>query len=245
LIDLRYAFEVEAKFPEYQFPDLKTFRSRTLSREEARRLSDRMLERWIGVGMGDSAPRTLEAARVQFAASALRNFSEAKRALIEAGRSKAEVEAMPVEQVLWLASDRHWQVYLDDMLKWVSAPAPQRIAGLAVAERRLGQFAAEHRVFGFEFADLIPGTGQALAASDRTQRQIALLQIEEAIRLHLHSHKGQLPESLDDITVPIPLDARTGKPFVYRLKGTTAVLEAPPVLNNRYEGRRYIIQVRN
>jgi len=88
-----------------------------------------------------------------------------------------------------------------------------------------------------------------LAASDRADRQLALLRIEEAIRLYAQAHSGQLPDSLDKIdAVPIPVDPMTGKPFLYRLQGDSAVVETPPtpasVPQNKLQGRRYVIHVR-
>ena len=35
-------------------------------------------------------------------------------------------------------------------------------------------------------------------------------------------HDGQLPTKLSDISVPLPIDPVTGKPFVYSFNGATA-----------------------
>jgi hypothetical protein len=41
-------------------------------------------------------------------------------------------------------------------------------------------------------------------------------------------HKGQLPEKLSDVSVPLPADPFTGKPFRYSLENGTAHLRGNP-----------------
>ena len=65
-------------------------------------------------------------------------------------------------------------------------------------------------------------------ARDTNQRRIDLLRTLEAIRMYGANHGGRLPEKLGDCDVPVPLDPLLGRPFAYRLRGDTAVLEALP-----------------
>ena len=44
----------------------------------------------------------------------------------------------------------------------------------------------------------------------------------EALRLYAAEHDGKLPAKLSDISVPLPIDPVTGKPFVYAVDGATA-----------------------
>ncbi len=54
---------------------------------------------------------------------------------------------------------------------------------------------------------------------------------------------GKLPKALADIPVPLPVDPFSGKPFIYKLEGETAVLQGTPpkgeektaAFNTRYE----------
>jgi hypothetical protein len=63
----------------------------------------------------------------------------------------------------------------------------------------------------------------------RLDRRVAALRVVEALRLHAAAHSGKLPGSLAELTeVPIPPDPATGKPFEYRLDGSTASLSGPP-----------------
>ena len=153
---------------------------------------------------------------------------------------------MPVGQAIWLAADDHAQVCMDDLFKWAAVPAAQRSAGIERAERRLQHYAQQERDFATAgFTSLLPALGAMLAASERVDRQIALLRVVEAIRLYAHAHAGQLPESLERISgVPIPTDSMTGTAFHYRLDRGKAVLETPYVPNNQHNGRRYVIEMR-
>ncbi len=73
---------------------------------------------------------------------------------------------------------------------------------------------------------------------------MAALRVIESLRMYAAEHGGGLPKKLDEITaVPVPPNPATGKPFVYRLDGPTAVLELPPS-DGLYSGnRRYEIQI--
>ncbi len=132
-------------------------------------------------------------------------------------------------------------------------PAPERLVGLAQVQRRIADFHDAHRDAIFELTELIAAVPQALAASDRADRQLAMLRIEEAIRLHAHAHLGELPKSLEAINeVPIPLDPLTGKAFLYRVEKGAAIVETPPdppsvsenPVQRRRQERRYIIHLR-
>ena len=51
-----------------------------------------------------------------------------------------------------------------------------------------------------------------------------MLQVLEAVRLHAAANKGALPEKLDDVDVPLPVDPFTGKAFRYAVKDGKATL---------------------
>lgn len=60
------------------------------------------------------------------------------------------------------------------------------------------------------------------------RRKIESLRIIEAVRHHLATHDGKLPETLDEIKdVSIPLDPLTDRPFQWKVDGKTAILKAP------------------
>ena len=81
---------------------------------------------------------------------------------------------------------------------------------------------------------LLPAIQAAKTAEARTERTIALLRTLEALRMYAAGHEGRLPSKLEDVTaVPIPIDPMTGKSFVYKCDGNTAVLEAPVARQTR------------
>jgi hypothetical protein len=127
-------------------------------------------------------------------------------------------------------------------------PAPQALAGTQRSQERFKEFlsAESNPLADFEFVKFMP-TSALLGAAVRRDRVIAVLRVIEALRMHAATHEGKLPSSLEAIdAVPIPVDALSGKPFVYRLNADgTADLQTPAVHpNNRAYGRHFVIQVR-
>jgi len=61
----------------------------------------------------------------------------------------------------------------------------------------------------------------------RMDRDLAAIQCLEAIRLHAMANSGLLPQTLDQIKVPIPQDPLNGRPFEYACIGNQAALNSP------------------
>jgi hypothetical protein len=60
------------------------------------------------------------------------------------------------------------------------------------------------------------------------QRRVALLRIFEALRHHLASSKGELPQSLDQIKgLGIPTDPLTDAPFRWKVSDGVGLLATP------------------
>jgi hypothetical protein len=57
--------------------------------------------------------------------------------------------------------------------------------------------------------------------------RVGLLRHIEALRLHAAEHQAQFPRALEDSGVPLPRDPITGKPFVYKLENSAALLKTP------------------
>jgi len=73
-----------------------------------------------------------------------------------------------------------------------------------------------------------PGYDRVRVIMKRLDRNIAVLQCVEALRLYAGTSDGKFPKELSNITeVDVPLDLVTGKPFVYSLAGSKAVLKGP------------------
>ena len=79
------------------------------------------------------------------------------------------------------------------------------------------------------FANALVLPAENLSRSQgRLNQQIALLRHVEALRLYAAGHDGTLPAKLADISVPLPDDPFTGKPFRYELSESTAHLRGTP-----------------
>jgi hypothetical protein len=119
------------------------------------------------------------------------------------------------------------------MLKWTNLPYHQALAGLRKSQEKLKRehyFAPGGRsreVIPLA-ALLLPAVSQAQHAGARLDSRLRGLQVLEAIRMYAAGHKGNLPETLADISdVPIPDNPLTAKPYPYHFAAGTAVLEIP------------------
>ena len=158
----------------------------------------------------------------------LEGYPRAKRFLISQGRSAAEVEAMPVPQVILLYTMRTYDELRDDTFKWMSIPYSEAEKGLEQTDRRLKKAHAEGREIISLATFVMPAMLGAKTAETRIIQKIAALEVLEALRIYAAAHDGQLPNSLRDISeVPVPLDPFRGEPFRYVRDGNSAKLESP------------------
>ena len=154
----------------------------------------------------------------------------AKQLLIDEGRPKELVDAMPHVQVALAAAMMQYNRDFDDLLKcqslpyWEAQPAMDRIQR------------ASSRNWTTRMGRLSPWSAcscrrcrRCSQSRTRMDRRVAALRCVEAVRLYAAAHDGKLPASLDDVTdVPIPMDPVTGKPFGYRLVGDRAFFSSTP-----------------
>ncbi|HEV3238142.1 MAG TPA: hypothetical protein VGZ25_14225, partial [Gemmataceae bacterium] len=47
-------------------------------------------------------------------------------------------------------------------------------------------------------------------------------------RLYAAEHDGKLPATLEEISMPLPADPFTGKPFIYKVDDQTATIKGSP-----------------
>ncbi|MGH7222846.1 MAG: hypothetical protein ACRELF_06445, partial [Gemmataceae bacterium] len=154
--------------------------------------------------------------------------------LLEMSSVKDRIEKYPPMQVILLDEKREYEVRRDEGMKLL-ALAPWRIDALSREERQRGGVGL--------FVDFLPHVIEARRAQARLEQRLALLRHVEALRLYAAGHNGKLPETLSAIVVPLPTDPFSGKPFAYKLEGTTAQLrgrppqgeDKNPIYNIRYE----------
>jgi hypothetical protein len=144
----------------------------------------------------------------------------ARHRLIQSGLAEERLLRFPPEQVLLLDEKREFEVRRDDIMKAMALPAWQAEALLRQAKPAPGQAL---------FADLlVEGVFGPRLAQARPDQRIALLRHIEALRMYAVEHNAVLPAKLSDITLPLPDDPYTGKPFGYEVTGTTAHLRGTP-----------------
>lgn len=254
LIDMRPAFLQEMQMPLQMFPFLKDAETATAQRsnEEWRNLVVTALANLSQIDGNMNAAEKPDW-KMQLAATALmmKAYPEAKRALLESGKSRESVEAMSVAQVVAIQSSRNYFYAYHEMFKWSLLPYHQAWQKIAeseqklIAEGHLGP-ASGSSLPVLPIANmLLPATKAVFGATARLESQIAGLRVIEAIRMHAAANDGKLPRSLEAITVvPVPDDPSTGKPFHYRLEDNKATLDVPaPATQPVRNGKRYEITI--
>ena len=154
----------------------------------------------------------------------------AKKILIDEGRPKELVDAMPHVQVALLVGLRQYDKAFDELLKCQSLSYGEAQPRMEKVDEQLKREADDKDGPALPLARLfLPAVKKVFAARTRIDRRVAALRCVEAVRLYAAGHDGKLPASLDDIKdVPIPADPVTGKPFGYRLVGDRAFFSSTP-----------------
>jgi hypothetical protein len=140
----------------------------------------------------------------------------ARRRLVEAGRARDLVNQFSPAQVILLDERRDFEIRRDERIKLLGLPIWE-LDSLAGGEERSPDGDGL-------FADLLPQVVKLRRTQGQLEQQIALLRHVEALRLHAAEHDGKLPAKLSEISVPLPVDPVTGKPFGYQAEGATAHL---------------------
>jgi len=167
-------------------------------------------------GEPDRSTRAWVAARTKEEGS----VKAARGRLVEYGLPEDRVAQFPAEQVILLDEWREFEVRRDDYMKLMSLPEWQ-VEGI-IGDR----MKPTKGVYLFE--DFVPALHKVRRAQARLEQRVGLLRHVEALRLYAAAHDGKLPDKLSDAGVPLPADPFTGKPFDYKVDGTTAHLRGSP-----------------
>ena len=221
VVDFWRGGEAESNFLYLQFPELRDLDKKQLAPEEWRELLNRIVAELPKLSVGESP----EACQTAIIALAVQGYPHAKRYLIERGRTAAEVEAMPVAQVVLLYTVHLYEELSDEQFKWFFLPASEAGDGPQRANQHMREvFAAKREIIPLASL-LLPASTAAKNAETRCQWNIAMLRIFEAMRLYAANHDGRWPDRLSDITeVPIPTNPCDGKPFIYQRQDDKALL---------------------
>ena len=224
LVSMRPGAEAESSFLYLQFPELRDLDKKHLSPEAWRNLLTHLvatIAQWGGVPGFRSSPGM---SSMLATATALQAYPRAKQYLIDRGHRAAEVEAMPVAQVILLYTVQVYNELSDEQFKWFFLPAAEGRNGM---ERMAGKIAAKCRakeIIPVAYL-LLPASAAAKEAETRCEWTVAVLRVFEAMRLYAAAHDGRWPDRLSDVSeVPIPVNPVDGKPFIYERRGNKAIL---------------------
>jgi hypothetical protein len=168
-------------------------------------------------GRPPRSPRIRIEARVKDEA----RVSAARRRLVGVGLGFVKVSQFPAAQVILVDEKRDFEVRRDDRIKLLGLP----IVDLDTPAGADGPASDGDNLF----ADLLPRIVKLRRTQARLEQQVAVLRVVEALRLFAAEHRGRLPAKLSEITVPLPLDPATAKPFQYDIEGMTAHLRGGPL----------------
>jgi hypothetical protein len=150
-----------------------------------------------------------------------KKLAAARERLVEFGLATDIVKTFPPDQVILLDEARELKVRFDDVAR-LMAFSPSEFEALT---EKTGVLKREPALF----ADaLLHAQSAVVRAQGRITQRFALLRHVEALRMFAAEHKGVWPSKLSDVSVPLPDDPFTGKPFRYELVGSTAHVRGTP-----------------
>lgn len=153
-------------------------------------------KQWIAVRTRDE--KYLAAARVR---------------LSESGLAAEDLAKFPAEQIVLLDEVREFETRRDDEAKFAKLPTWEYEAHIAKHVRTTEPALVEL---------FLPAMRKVRLAQGRIEQKIAMLRTVEALRIFAAENAGKLPGKLADLSVPVPVDPMTGKPFRYELVGGLA-----------------------
>lgn len=230
MFDLRTSSGGERTFMSHQYEYLTKPKGPMTDKELEPFLADvdemlkaRFLETGLSKGDGPAPPPMprppIPSERYAAWAKDAKRVELARTRMIEYGIAPEVVKAMPPLQATVTDDLRRCEVYRDDAFKTMSLPIWQSRPFPAAMDRE--DFPKTDMVLA---PGLIAMTEKIKQAQARIDQRIAYVRIIEAIRLYAHDHGGKLPEKLDDINLPLPIDVFNGKPFEYGVKDGVATL---------------------
>ena len=254
-IDLNRAIATERKLLYLQMPILKevtetvrppSFWSDFLKRfiEPINQVSEETMGSGSASGPGPQIPQDLFGAANVVAA----DYPTARQFLKEvAGIPDKQLDAYPKAQVVFLALVKYYDFANDEMLKQVVVPfayRPQESKVFKLWQSKFNPGPLDMDSSFLFFGDiLVPPIESVLNAATRVEQWQNLWQTVEALRLTAAENGGKLPDSLDQLSVPAPLDPATNQPFEYELNEGVATFRGAKIRNHdQYEIELELLQ---
>lgn len=229
LIDIRKAMEGELRTMDAVIPYPKEVDKGPMSPEAALAALDRL---WAGIARlaDEKDSMGLAESRLGMAFFITMQHPSARKSLLAAGKTEAELDAMPPAQVVMLDALVRFRNLRDEHFVWFNTPYSEALQGMRKSDEAIREI-RRSPPFGYLHTMLIlllPAVDKLYGAQYRTERRLASLRAVEAARLYAAKNDGKLPAKLSDVPVPVPTDPITGQPFGYSTEGNTFTIEVPP-----------------
>lgn len=153
------------------------------------------------------------------------NAEKAKEYLIEREIvSKERSDGYSDEHLVFLAMKDMVEVSRDEPFKWLRLPYCDARERYIRVNEEMKQIRERFGWFTGIPQGLLPSFDAFHESVTRSKQRLAMIQAIEAIRMAGAENEGKLPESLESVPVPVPLDPFMGKAFSYRVEGDVATL---------------------
>jgi hypothetical protein len=152
-------------------------------------------------------------------------LNAARRRLVETGLPEERVMRFPPDQVILLDETREYEERRDEFMKLMTLPPWQFEPLFSQIEPQILRNKEKPAILADFF---LPAVQRVHRRQWLLEQRIDLLRHVEALRLYAAEHNGNLPATLAEISVPLPNDPFTGKPFRYEVTGNTAHLRGTP-----------------
>ncbi len=165
-------------------------------------------------------------------------YPDAKTFLAQRGWTSEQIDAVTATQAVLMQEAFEYDRYFDGYAKAANLPFPQSQVVMKKVMVDLGNTREQTLARPILAGLLLPAVEGVFSGGARLDRQIAVLRVVEAIRMHAVANGNQLPASLDAIKiVPVPLDPALNAPFNYSVSGDKAMLSAEKIRGTpiRYE----------
>ena len=131
----------------------------------------------------------------------------------------------PPDQVILLDEMREYEERRDELMKLMTLPPWQFEPLFGDIEPQILRNKNRPAIFADFF---LPAVQKVHRRQWQLEQRIDMLRVVEAVRMYAAAHNGKLPATLAEITVPLPNDPFTGKPFRYEVNGNTFHLRGTP-----------------
>ncbi len=225
LVDFRQSMGYEYDLMCWEIPELLDIDDKIFSPAQASALVGKTFKKFSDAGGGGD--RFLDLLPMAWV---MLHYTDAKAFLAECGVAASRIEAMPAAQAVMMYQFQEFREVRDSLFKWLALPYPQYRLH-ADQHGKAMRAASERGLKTNLFMMYLPALSRCRFLGARLCRDVDLLRVIEALRLHAAANEGAFPKTLDDVTlVPVPVDPVSGQPFVYTYKDSQHVrLEAPEV----------------